>query len=94
MATKAGETLPNCYTAKEAVERSRIRPDVFAWIVHTEKIQLPRIGNRSVYTDDTIRQVLAVFNRKDPHGRFLAHAERKNGPQKRKAAKQAVASEN
>lgn len=83
MANQKGTTVPAYYTAAQAVKRSRITPVVFAWLVHTEGITLPRIGNRAVYTDDTIRQVLAAFRARDPEGRFLCRRKRKNGPQAR-----------
>jgi hypothetical protein len=94
MADARGTQLPSCYTAAQAVHRSGITPVVFNWLVHTEHIELPRIGNRAVYTDAVIRAVQKVFREKDPTGRFLTYIGRKNGPQRRKAAKPTVASEN
>lgn len=83
----AGESLPGCYTVAQAIKLSGITPVVFAWIVHTERIQVPRIGNRAVYTPEVVNQVLQYFHKKDPDGRFLCKQKRPHGPKRQRREK-------
>ena len=75
------------YNAKQAVEMINLNPILFRWVVNTEGIAVPRIGNRAVYTEETLNEIRAVLDRKDPAGRFRTRAERKNGPRVRKPAR-------
>jgi hypothetical protein len=75
------------YTSGEAVEVLNINPILFRWIVRTENVKPPRLGNRAVYTEETLQEVRAILDRKDPNGKFRVRAERRNGPRGNRAAK-------
>lgn len=75
---------PAFYTSAEAVARLNVPPLLFRWVVKTEKIALPMFGNRAVYTDETLAAIKAVFDAKDPSGKFIVRESRKNGPRRKK----------
>lgn len=85
MPSKPNGPRPDFYTAGEAVAKLNINPILFRWIVNTEGVMLSRFGNRRVFTDETLAQIRAVLDLKDPAGKFRVRAERKNGPRRKKA---------